>query len=65
MTRRRLLSSTGGYGWNKETLDYCAEHDLPIDFIATHAYGAVEGFLDEYGRGQTMLTPSPRAIAPK
>jgi xylan 1,4-beta-xylosidase len=54
--------ATAGFGWIKETLDHCAEHDLPIDFIATHAYGAMEGFLDEHGRGQTMLAPSPTSV---
>jgi xylan 1,4-beta-xylosidase len=54
--------ATAGYGWIKETLDYCAERDLPIDFIATHAYGAMEGFLDEQGKGQTMLAPSPASV---
>jgi xylan 1,4-beta-xylosidase len=54
--------ATAGYGWIKETLDYCAQHDVPIDFIATHAYGAMEGFLDEHGRGKTMLAPSPASV---
>ena len=39
-----------------------AQHDVPIDFIATHAYGAMEGFLDEHGRGKTMLAPSPASV---
>ena len=38
------------------------ENDVPIDFIATHAYGAMEGFLDEHGRGKTMLAPSPASV---
>jgi xylan 1,4-beta-xylosidase len=54
--------ATAGYGWIKETLDYCARHDVPVDFIATHAYGAMEGFLDEHGKGQTMLAPSPESV---
>jgi xylan 1,4-beta-xylosidase len=54
--------ATAGYGWIKETLDYCAQNDVPIDFIATHAYGAMEGFLDEHGRGKTMLAPSPVSV---
>jgi xylan 1,4-beta-xylosidase len=51
--------ATAGYGWIKETLDYCERNDVPIDFIASHDYGAKEGFLDEHGRGKTMLAPSP------
>lgn len=54
--------ATAGYGWIKETLDFCAEHNVPIDFIATHDYGAMEGFLDEQGRGKTMLAPSPTSV---
>ena len=54
--------ATAGYGWIKETLDYCEQNDVPIDFIATHAYGAMEGFLDEQGRGKTMLAPSPASV---
>jgi xylan 1,4-beta-xylosidase len=54
--------ATAGYGWIKETLDYCAAHNVPIDFIATHAYGAMEGFLDETGKGKTMLAPSPLSV---
>ena len=54
--------ATAGYGWIQETLDYCAKHDVPIDFIATHAYGATEGFLDETGKGHTMLAPSPESV---
>ena len=51
--------ATAGYGWIKETLDYCEQNNVPIDFIATHDYGATEGFLDEHGKGRTMLAPSP------
>lgn len=54
--------ATAGFGWIKETLDFCAKNDVPIDFIATHAYGAMEGFLDEHGRGKTMLAPSPASV---
>lgn len=54
--------ATAGFGWIKETLDHCAQNDVPIDFIATHAYGAMEGFLDEHGRGKTMLAPSPASV---
>jgi xylan 1,4-beta-xylosidase len=54
--------ATAGYAWIKETLDFCAQNDVPIDFIATHAYGATEGFLDEQGKGKTMLAPSPESV---
>ena len=54
--------STAGFGWIKETLDFCAEHDVPIDFISSHSYGAMEGFLDENGKGHTMLAPTPDSV---
>ncbi|HSV15561.1 MAG TPA: hypothetical protein VLI90_14970 [Tepidisphaeraceae bacterium] len=54
--------ATAGYGWIKQTLDFCTQHDVPIDFIATHAYGAMEGFLDEHGKGHTMLAPAPMSV---
>jgi xylan 1,4-beta-xylosidase len=54
--------ATAGFGWIKETLAYCQEHDVPIDFIASHAYGAMEGFLDEQGKGHTTLAPSPDSV---
>jgi xylan 1,4-beta-xylosidase len=54
--------ATAGGGWIKETLDYCEQHDVPIDFVATHTYGATEGFLDEQGKGRTMLDPNPAAV---
>ncbi len=54
--------ATAGYGWIKETLDYCEKNNVPIDFVATHAYGAMEGFLDEHGRGKTMLAPNEDSV---
>jgi xylan 1,4-beta-xylosidase len=54
--------ATAGFGWIKETLGYCAQHDVPIDFIASHSYGATEGFLDENGKGHTMLAPSSDSV---
>lgn len=54
--------ATAGFGWIQETLDFCDRNEVPIDFIATHAYGAMEGFLDEKGQGKTMLAPSPASV---
>jgi xylan 1,4-beta-xylosidase len=54
--------ATAGGGWIKETLDYCEQNEVPIDFVATHTYGATEGFLDEEGKGGTMLDPNPEAV---
>ncbi|TFZ65403.1 hypothetical protein E4631_14285 [Hymenobacter sp. UV11] len=38
-----------------ETLAYCAQNKVPIDFISTHDYGVTEGGLDEFGQGQQKL----------
>jgi xylan 1,4-beta-xylosidase len=43
-------------------LTYAAEHKLPVDFVATHTYGVEGGFLDEEGKQDTKLSPSPDAI---
>jgi xylan 1,4-beta-xylosidase len=45
-----------------EFLRYAADHKLPVDFIATHTYGVEGGFLDEEGKQDTKLSPSPDAI---
>lgn len=34
----------------------------PIDFIALHAYGVKEGFLDEDGRRGTVIDPDPEKV---
>lgn len=54
--------ATAGMGWIPELLDYCSKNAIPIDFVASHSYGATEGFLDEHGRGRTMLAPSPDSL---
>lgn len=54
--------ATASFGWIKESLDFCAQNDVPIDFIATHGYGAMEGFLDENGNKHTTLAPSPVSV---
>jgi xylan 1,4-beta-xylosidase len=34
----------------------------PVDFVTTHTYGVQGGFLDENGKSDTKLDPSPDAI---
>ena len=34
----------------------------PVDFVTTHTYGVDGGFLDENGKSDTKLSPSPDAI---
>ena len=37
--------------------------NVPADFIATHAYGVTQGFLDKDGTSGTVLDPSPDAVS--
>lgn len=54
--------STAGAAWVPELLNHVAQSGAPIDFVTTHTYGVDGGFLDEQGRGDTKLSPSPDAI---
>ncbi|HEY5810591.1 MAG TPA: hypothetical protein VIT67_21660 [Povalibacter sp.] len=54
--------STAGAAWVPEFLAYAKEHDVPVDFVTTHAYGVDHGFLDEKGESDQKLSPSPAAI---
>lgn len=54
--------ATAGESWIDETLAYCAENDVPLDFISTHSYATMGGFLDEYGNTGTVLSPDPESI---
>jgi xylan 1,4-beta-xylosidase len=50
------------YQFEEALLAHCVKNDLPLDFIATHAYGVKEGFLDETGFKGTVLDPDPAAV---
>ena len=54
--------ATAGAAWVPEFLDHAARNGTPVDFVATHAYGVDGGFLDEMGKADTKLSPSPDAI---
>src|SRR4051794_21023311 len=54
--------STAGAAWVPEFLDHVAKAGTPIDFVTTHSYGVDGGFLDEQGKEDTKLSPSPDAI---
>ncbi len=45
-----------------EFLDHVAESGAAIDFVTTHTYGVEGGFLDENGKEDIKLSPSPDAI---
>jgi xylan 1,4-beta-xylosidase len=54
--------STAGAAWVPEFLAYVKSSGAPIDFVTTHTYGVNGGFLDEEGKADTKLDPSPDAI---
>ncbi|HLP02078.1 MAG TPA: hypothetical protein VK163_08630 [Opitutaceae bacterium] len=54
--------ATAGSGWIDETLAHCAERKLPLDFISTHEYATMSGYLDEHGNTGTVLSPDRNAI---
>lgn len=54
--------STAGADWVPEFLDHVAQSGAAVDFITTHTYGVDGGFLDENGKEDTKLSPSPDAI---
>ena len=54
--------STAGAAWVPEFLAHVKHSGAPVDFVTTHTYGVMGGFLDEYGHDDTKLDPSPDAI---
>ena len=54
--------STAGAGWVPEFLTHAKQSGAPVDFVTTHTYGVLGGFLDESGQSDTKLDPSPDAI---
>jgi xylan 1,4-beta-xylosidase len=54
--------STAGAAWVPEFLAHVKQSGATVDFVTTHTYGVNGGFLDEEGKGDTKLDPSPNAI---
>lgn len=54
--------ATAGAAWVPDFLAYAERTGTPVDFVATHTYGVDGGFLDEQGKQDTKLSPSPDAI---
>ena len=54
--------STAGAAWVPEFLAHVRQSGAPVDFVSTHTYGVQGGFLDENGKSDTKLDPSPDAI---
>jgi xylan 1,4-beta-xylosidase len=54
--------ATAGNGWISETIEFAAQHRLPLDFISTHDYGVKGIGFDEDGHQQLFLSPEADAI---
>ncbi|WP_343732210.1 beta-xylosidase [Duganella sp.] len=54
--------STAGAAWVPEFLAHTRQSGSVVDFVTTHTYGVDGGFLDENGKDDTKLSPSPDAI---
>ncbi|ADV83437.1 GH39 family glycosyl hydrolase [Terriglobus saanensis] len=54
--------STAGAAWVPEFLAHMKQSGAGVDFVTTHTYGVQGGFLDENGKSDTKLDPSPDAI---
>lgn len=54
--------ATAGSGWIDETLAFCAEQKVPLDFVSTHTYATSSGYLDETGNAGTVFSPDRNAV---
>lgn len=54
--------ATAGSAWIPEMLASCQERQLPLDFVSTHSYATMAGYLDETGEAGTIFSPNPLAI---
>jgi xylan 1,4-beta-xylosidase len=49
--------------FEEEFEQYVTTNNVPADFVAAHAYGVTQGFLDAEGKAGTILDPSPDSIS--
>ena len=54
--------ATAGEAWIDETLAFCTEQKAPLDFVTTHSYATMSGYLDETGTAGTVISPDRNAI---
>jgi xylan 1,4-beta-xylosidase len=54
--------ATAGSGWIDETLEYCSTNSVPLDFVTTHTYATMSGYLDEHGSAGTVFSPDRNAV---
>lgn len=50
------------YSFEEALVQFCAKEKVPIDFVATHAYGVKQGFFDDTGDRGTILDADPAAV---
>lgn len=55
--------ATAGNAWIPETIRFCADNKVPIDFISTHTYGAKKGFLDQTGNVGVIVSQNKNAVS--
>jgi xylan 1,4-beta-xylosidase len=56
-------ASASPYAFEEAFEKYVVANNVPADFVATHAYGVRQGFLDADGTAGTVLDPAPDAVS--
>jgi xylan 1,4-beta-xylosidase len=56
-------ASASPYKFEEAFEQYVVANKVPADFVATHAYGVKQGFLDADGTAGTILDPAPDAVS--
>ncbi len=54
--------ATAGWAWVPEFISFCATNPAPVNFISTHTYGVMSGYLDENGNAGTVFSPDRSSI---
>jgi xylan 1,4-beta-xylosidase len=55
--------ATAGAAWVPEFLAHARTAHTAVDFVTTHTYGVVGGFLDENGEGDNRLSTDPKSMS--
>jgi xylan 1,4-beta-xylosidase len=54
--------ATAGNAWIPEMIAHCQRSGVPLDFVSTHDYAILRGFVDPSGDQATVLDVDPNAI---
>jgi len=54
--------ATAGWAWVPEFIHFCVTNHAPVDFISTHTYAVMSGYLDENGNAGTVFSPDRSSI---